>query len=108
MDFETYSKNAYMHMFAQEGMEHVIFPMGLCGEAGEVAEKFKKMHRDTDGGITEEFKESVKKELGDVLWYINAIAKNLGIPLEEVAQENLDKISSRAARNVQRGSGDDR
>ena len=85
-----------------------IFVMGLCGEAGEVSEKFKKLLRDAGGNITEEFKQEVAKELGDVLWYINALSKKLDISLEEVAQANIEKIESRKNRGVQHGSGDNR
>lgn len=82
--------------------------LGLVGEAGEVAEKFKKIVRDKQGKITEEDKREIIKELGDVLWYISAIASYLDTPLEELAQKNLDKLFSRRDRGTARGSGDNR
>lgn len=85
-----------------------LFLMGLSGETGEVSEKFKKLYRDNDGVMTDEFKLEVTKELGDVLWYVRAIAEELGVPLEDVAKANINKIESRRARNVQHGNGDNR
>tara|TARA_A200000113_G_scaffold159744_1_gene144485 strand:- start:475 stop:819 length:345 start_codon:yes stop_codon:yes gene_type:complete len=111
LDFETYSQKAWemaMTSTSDESSLLPIFVMGLCGEAGEVSEKFKKLLRDSGGNMTEEFKQEVAKELGDVLWYINALSKKLDISLEEVAQANINKIESRRARNVQHGNGDNR
>ena len=82
--------------------------LGLVGESGEVAEKFKKLIRDKHGALSNEDKKEIIKELGDILWYINAVAHLLGSNLEEVAQGNLDKVLSRKARGVQGGSGDNR
>lgn len=88
----------------------VLYPaLKLAGEAGEVAEKVGKRLRDHGGAFDDpEWKESMKKELGDVLWYIAALADDLGYTLEEVAEANLTKLASRAARGVLQGSGDDR
>lgn len=82
--------------------------LGLCGESGEVAEKIKKVIRDASGIITEEKKQELKKELGDVLWYVANAAAELDLNLEDVAQANLDKLFSRKARGVLTGSGDNR
>lgn len=80
--------------------------LGLTGEAGEVAEKIKKHLR--SGGTLALDNEAVAKELGDVLWYIAAMATTLGLSLDEIAQGNLDKIRSRVERGVLQGSGDNR
>ena len=108
LNFGSYSKKAAE--MSIQGYENKLFVyiMGLSGEAGEVSEKFKKLYRDAGGNMTDTFKEEVRKELGDVLWYVNALGAELGFSLEEIAQGNLDKISSRRARNVQQGSGDNR
>jgi NTP pyrophosphatase (non-canonical NTP hydrolase) len=107
--FNTYQeRTTKMAMVAEDDKRLLIYIMGLSGETGEVSEKFKKMYRDADGKMSLEFKEDVKKELGDVLWYVSSIAHELGFTLEEVAQANIDKIESRRARNVQHGNGDDR
>ena len=82
--------------------------IGLAGEAGEVAEKFKKLLRDANGVPTDEFKNELKKELGDVMWYVSDIASTLGFTLDDVAQTNIDKLFSRKARGVLQGSGDNR
>ena len=82
--------------------------LGLCGEAGEVAEKVKKAIRDDHGTIHPERKEAIKKELGDLLWYIAATCSELDISLEDVATGNLNKLASRAQRGVLKGSGDNR
>lgn len=87
----------------------LMYPtLGLVGEAGEVAEKVKKLLRDAKGEVTPEFKESLKKELGDVLWYLSAICTDLQLTLEDVAQANYNKLQDRQQRNVLHGSGDNR
>lgn len=82
--------------------------LGLVGESGEVADKFKKLIRDKQGRLSDEDTVEILKELGDVLWYVNSISHLLGSDLEKVAQSNLDKVLSRKARGVTGGSGDNR
>ena len=82
--------------------------LGLSGEAGEVADKIKKIIRDKDGKLTEEDKQEIALELGDVLWYLANISRVLGIPLEEVATKNLGKLAARQRNNTIHGSGDHR
>lgn len=82
--------------------------LALNEEAGEVAGKVKKAFRDDNGEFTLERLESLKKELGDVLWYTAVLAKRLGFTLSEVAQENIKKCTEREQRGTLRGSGDDR
>jgi NTP pyrophosphatase (non-canonical NTP hydrolase) len=87
----------------------VIYPaLGLCGEAGEVAEKVKKVLRDKGGVFDDDTKLALKKEIGDVIWYLAAISRDLGFTLEEVADTNLQKLRDRKNRNVIQGSGDNR
>lgn len=88
----------------------VIYPaLGLSNEAGEVVGKVKKVLRDADGNFdNDEFKKAIAMELGDVLWYIATLAYDLGIPLEDIAKMNVDKLKSRKERGVIGGSGDNR
>ena len=87
----------------------IIYPtLGLCGEAGEVAEKIKKTIRDKEGKFTPEISLEIAKELGDVLWYITSLGNDLGFSLEEIANLNNEKTLSRKDRNVISGSGDNR
>jgi NTP pyrophosphatase (non-canonical NTP hydrolase) len=82
--------------------------LGLNGEAGEVAEKLKKIIRDKNGEISETDKQELAKELGDVLWYLAVFAHDLGMSFDEIAATNLQKLADRQNRNMLRGSGDNR
>jgi NTP pyrophosphatase (non-canonical NTP hydrolase) len=82
--------------------------LGLAGEAGEVAEHAKKAIRDDGGTVSDGRRAAMAKELGDVLWYVAQLASELGLELEDVARENLEKLSSRQSRGVLSGSGDER
>lgn len=86
-------------------MEKVL---GLVGESGETADKFKKIIRDKGGQVNAEDRMAIAKELGDVLWYVSAIATYLDIPLGDVAEINLKKLGDRAKRNKLHGEGDER
>jgi NTP pyrophosphatase (non-canonical NTP hydrolase) len=87
----------------------LVYPgLGLAGEAGEVAEHVKKAVRDDGGEVSDERRSAMSKELGDVLWYVAQLASELGLDLDEVARENLDKLFSRQRRGVLSGSGDER
>jgi len=89
--------------------DEVIYPtLGLAGEAGEVADKVKKVIRDNGGIFTPQIRAEIAKELGDVMWYCATLAYDLGFPLERIAQMNIDKINSRKERNKLNGSGDNR
>jgi NTP pyrophosphatase (non-canonical NTP hydrolase) len=82
--------------------------LGLAGEAGEVAEHAKKAIRDDDGTVSDERRAAMAKELGDVLWYVAQLATELGLDLDEIAKQNLEKLLSRQQRGVLNGDGDDR
>jgi NTP pyrophosphatase (non-canonical NTP hydrolase) len=89
--------------------DNIVYPtLGLAGEAGEVAEKVKKLLRDDDGVMSRERREALAGELGDVLWYVAQVATEAGLDLEDIAQGNLDKLLSRQQRGVLSGSGDSR
>ncbi len=82
--------------------------LGLVGEGGEVAEKFKKIIRDKNGLLADDDKTEIIKELGDVLWYITTIAHLLDADLETVAKNNNEKLLSRKKRGQIGGKGDNR
>ena len=87
----------------------IIYPtLGLTGEAGEVADKVKKIIRDNHKEFTTEKKAEIMKEIGDVLWYCATLSHDLGYTLDEVAQTNVDKLRSRMERSKITGSGDNR
>lgn len=82
--------------------------LGLVGEAGETADKIKKIIRDKNGIPTDDDKAEIAKELGDVLWYVSNLARYLNTSLEDIAKMNLDKLESRKKRNLLHGAGDNR
>ena len=113
MTIDEYSKTAITTLLGEHAygdIPPVLLDqvLGLVGESGEIAEKFKKLIRDKQGMLTDEDKKEILKELGDVLWYINSIATLLDSDLQTVARNNLDKLLSRKARGVIQGSGDNR
>lgn len=87
-------------------LAHWVF--GITGEAGEIAEKIKKIIRDKNGELSADDKEEIAKEIGDVLWYLAVLSKHLDFDFDEIAQRNIAKLRSRQARNQIQGSGDNR
>lgn len=109
MDFEQYQKVALASaIYPNQGSNFVYPVLGLVGEAGEVAEKVKKILRDKGGVLDEASRAEIAKELGDVLWYIAAMSAELGVPLEKIVAGNIAKLTSRKERGVLSGSGDNR
>jgi NTP pyrophosphatase (non-canonical NTP hydrolase) len=109
MDFSEYQTLSRRTATYPHAGEEMTYPaLGLCGEAGEVAEKVKKTIRDDGGVLSEDRRDALARELGDVLWYTAQLATEAGLELERIAQDNLDKLLSRQERGVLRGSGDDR
>jgi NTP pyrophosphatase (non-canonical NTP hydrolase) len=89
--------------------DNLTYPaLGLCGEAGECAEKVKKAIRDDGGVLSDERRVALAAELGDVLWYLAQLASEAGLDLDEIADDNLAKLLSRRDRGVLQGSGDAR
>lgn len=82
--------------------------LGLTSEAGEVAGVVKKVIRDKGGLMDDIDKVAIRKELGDVLWYVSAICTDYGIDLGTVAYDNIVKLQDRAERDQLKGSGDNR
>jgi len=109
MNFEEYQKKSRKTaIYPNVGNDFIYVTMGLASEAGEVAGKLKKVIRDKNGVIDDETKKEIKKELGDVLWYISQLASELGLSLDEIAQDNIEKLYSRMDRGTLKGDGDNR
>lgn len=109
MQFQEYAELAKRTAAYPNIGKNITYPtLGLVGEAGEVAEKVKKMFRDDNGMMTDERRQAIVKELGDVLWYMCAIANELNIPFEDIPKMNIAKLAARVERRTIHGDGDDR
>jgi NTP pyrophosphatase (non-canonical NTP hydrolase) len=83
--------------------------LGMTSEAGEVAGKVKKLIRDGEDVEGFEIKKlAIASEIGDVLWYCAMMAKEVGVPLNDIMKENLKKLHGRKERGTLQGSGDER
>lgn len=82
--------------------------LGLTGEAGEIANKVKKIARDYNGVISATTRAQLADELADCLWYVAQFATQLGFDLDAIAQGNLAKVADCKACGVLQGSGDNR
>lgn len=104
------TRNTAVYPDATEGtVEAVVYvALGLAGEAGEVANKVKKILRDSDGVLSEETAEKIRAELGDVLWYTARVCDELSFDLDEIAEENIEKLVDRKRRGALKGVGDNR
>ena len=109
MELNHYQRESRKTALYPDVGSNAIYPtLGLVGEAGEVADKVKKILRDKEGVFDEESKDAIKIELGDVLWYISQLTSELGYELEDVANSNLQKLNDRKNRGKISGSGDNR
>lgn len=110
MSFDEYQEKALTTAIFNDDpiMDKTIWAMGISGEAGEVLEKWKKIVAYKDGVVTEEDVNEIKKELGDVIWYVAVMAHSLGLSLDEIMELNLRKLADRKKRGVQKGKGDNR
>ncbi|MBQ3280665.1 nucleoside triphosphate pyrophosphohydrolase family protein [Candidatus Saccharibacteria bacterium] len=112
MDMDKYQEQIKKYdTFSKCDLKEVGFVekvLGLTGEAGETADKIKKILRDKDGVVTDEDRSAIAKELGDVLWYLASIARYLDLDLSDVAKGNISKLEDRYQRNKIHGAGDDR
>lgn len=122
LTFDNYQSSASVTAIypGQGEIEGLMYAaLGLAGEAGEVANKVKKVWRDESGfeyrdnafgGMTLEYhsklKQDLQAELGDIAWYLAAVANELGVSMEQAAHDNLAKLESRQRRGVLGGSGD--
>ena len=108
MDFTTYQQKSRETAIYKSELKLLYPALGLAGEAGEVCEKIKKIYRDKDGDMSSNDRLDIRKELGDVLWYISQIACDIDVTLASVATANLEKLRVRKENGTLGGSGDDR
>lgn len=106
-----------LNEYQQRALETAVYPqdkkiiyptLGLVGEAGEVAEKVKKVLRDNNQDFDDEHRKAIALELSDVMWYCATLANDLGYTLQEIAEMNYAKLKSRQERGKLGGSGDNR
>lgn len=114
---EVGAKAMNLDNYQSKAMETAIYPekiglqytiLGLAGEAGEVANLYKKVLRDHNGNISAETMNKLIDELGDCLWYLAMISAELQTNLSTVAQRNISKLAARKLSNTLHGSGDER
>ena len=112
-----YKKVSDLDMYQQVAKQTAIYPreqaiiyptLGLTGEAGEVANKVKKIIRDDDNKINKGLVQEISAEIGDCLWYISVLADDIGIKLSDIANANLIKLANRKKKGTIHGSGDTR
>jgi len=107
MLLDDYQKEATKTAVYDESNPIAYCLLGLTGEAGEVANKYKKVLRG-DKELSNELRKEMAKELGDVMWYIAMTSKELGFTLDAIAQMNIAKLQSRRRNKTIKGDGDNR
>ncbi len=109
VDMQAYQLTSRKTAIYPDCNRTMIFPtLGLVGEAGEVAEKVKKIWRDAGGTPSPDDRKELAKELGDVLWYLAQLASELHLSLADIARMNLAKIAARKEKSTIHGHGDNR
>ena len=112
-----YNRISDLDMYQQVAKQTAIYPreqaiiyptLGLTGEAGEVANKVKKIIRDGTSKNNENLVQEISAEIGDCLWYISVLADDIGVKLSDIANSNLEKLENRKKKGTIHGSGDDR
>lgn len=105
-DFTWYQEESRKFALIQIRDNPEYSTLGLVGEAGEIANKVKKLRRDMKPRLA--IKDDIKSEIGDCLWYLARLCDDFGLSFNDVAYDNLDKLEDRKERNVIQGSGDNR
>ena len=112
-----YKKVSDLDMYQKVALTTAIYPreqaiiyptLGLTGEAGEVANKVKKIIRDGSDKTSEDMVQAISSEIGDCLWYIAILADDVGVKLSDIANANLEKLANRKEKGTIHGSGDTR
>ena len=108
-DYQARVAETAIYPHAGQGDILALAYVGLgLGEAGEIQGKIKKILRDDAGEVGEAVRIALAKEAGDLLWYVARLASEISIPLETIAEMNINKLADRRERGVLGGSGDDR
>ena len=113
MNFDEYQENCRHTDVGTSAQDYLkpgwlYYVLGVAGESGEIAEKIKKLFRDKQGIIDEEFRNMITKEIGDVLWYMARLSDQFDIPFGYIAETNVKKCIDRMVRGVIHGDGDNR
>ena len=109
MTLDEYQQEALVTaVFHDEFKDIAHWVLGINGEAGEIAEKLKKIIRDKNGALSDDDKHEIAKEIGDVLWYLAVLSHQLDINFNEIGRMNIEKLRSRQARGKIHGNGDNR
>jgi NTP pyrophosphatase (non-canonical NTP hydrolase) len=109
MTLNEYQEKAWLTAKYPNIYNNLIYPtLGLAGEAGEIANKVKKIQRDDNGILTLNRREQLIEEIGDALWYIAAMATEIGTSIEAIAIRNVEKLEGRLHNNSINGEGDER
>lgn len=108
MDIKEYQEVAVKTAIYGSGNKIIYPALGLANEAGEVLGKIKKILRDREGNFSIANNQDIADEMGDTLWYLAALARDINIDLDTIAIKNLAKLKDRQERGVIQGSGDKR
>lgn len=108
-DYQDWTDEVAIYPESNSGSSLALAYAGLgLGEAGEIQNLIKKILRDDNSELSEEKRQAIIAELGDLLWYVARIATELNVELSKVAKGNMDKLNDRKKRDVIKGSGDKR
>lgn len=108
MKLNDYQKSALATAIYPNDGTVSYLALAISGEAGELADKVKKVLRDKDGVFSDADKKALALELGDVMWYVANLSEVIGYQLSDIAQMNIDKIAGRVKRGTLHGAGDNR
>jgi NTP pyrophosphatase (non-canonical NTP hydrolase) len=107
-DFRSYQLSATSTAIYPSQYKILYPALGLAGEAGEVANKVKKIVRDGPDKMPKDWRDQLASEIGDVLWYCAALATDLNLSLSTIAAQNEEKLRRRKEASTLGGSGDNR
>ncbi len=109
MKLDDYQKQAASFFWggSDDVFDILGLSLGVCGEAGELAEKIKKLYFNKKMEITDEDLGLIGKEIGDTLWYLAALSEKLGLSLDDAATNNIAKLNKRKDTKTLKGDGDE-